>query len=83
MYSLGVVFFELWHPFATVMERHIILADLKQKGVLPASWVENFPKQSLILRRLMSRSLADRPSATQLLHQDLPPRMEDEWLNGK
>lgn len=81
MYSLGVVFFELWHPFATVMERHIILSDLKQKGLLPNSWVENFPKQSAILQRLMSLSPADRPSATDLLHQDLPPRMEDEWLN--
>ncbi|KAJ0093674.1 hypothetical protein Patl1_26367 [Pistacia atlantica] len=32
MYSLGVVFFELWHPFVTAMERHIVLSDLKLKG---------------------------------------------------
>ncbi|KAI0496268.1 hypothetical protein KFK09_022582 [Dendrobium nobile] len=81
MYSLGVVFFELWHPFATVMERHIILSDLKLKGVLPKPWVAKFPKQSAILQRLMSPGPADRPSATDLLHHDLPPRMEDEWLN--
>ncbi|KAL0910004.1 hypothetical protein M5K25_020925 [Dendrobium thyrsiflorum] len=81
MYSLGVVFFELWHPFATVMERHIILSDLKQKGVLPDPWVAKFPMQSAILQRLMSPGPADRPSATDLLHHDLPPRMEDEWLN--
>ncbi|KAK8959441.1 putative serine/threonine-protein kinase GCN2 [Platanthera guangdongensis] len=64
------------------MERHIILSDLKQKRLLPDSWTEKFPKQSAILQRLMSPSPADRPSATNLLHQDLPPRMEDEWLNG-
>ncbi|ONK57837.1 uncharacterized protein A4U43_C09F4700 [Asparagus officinalis] len=81
MYSLGVVFFELWHPFATAMERHIILSDLKQKGALPSSWVSKFPKQSAILKRLMSPSPSDRPSATELLQFDLPPRMEDEWLN--
>ncbi|KAG0460265.1 hypothetical protein HPP92_023393 [Vanilla planifolia] len=81
MYSLGVVFFELWHPFATVMERHVILSDLKQKGVFPSSWVSKFPKQSAILQRLMSPSPADRPSAIELLQHDLPPRMEDELLN--
>lgn len=80
MYSLGVVFFELWHPFATAMERHITLSDLKQKGTLPSSWVAKFPKQSAILKRLMSLSPSDRPSATDLLQYDLPPRMEDEWL---
>lgn len=83
MYSLGVVFFELWHPFATAMERHIILSDLKQKGTLPSAWVAKFPKQSAILKRLMSPSPSDRPSATELLQYDLPPRMEDEWLKGK
>ncbi|KAG0460272.1 hypothetical protein HPP92_023400 [Vanilla planifolia] len=81
MYSLGGVFFELWHPFATVMERHVILSDLKQKGVFPSSWVSKFPKQSAILQRLMSQSPADRPSAIELLQHDLPPRMEDELLN--
>lgn len=81
MYSLGVVFFELWHPFATAMERNIILSDLKQKGALPSSWVVKFPKQSAILQRLMSPKPSDRPSATELLQYDLPPRMEDEWLN--
>ncbi|KAK8966731.1 hypothetical protein KSP40_PGU010526 [Platanthera guangdongensis] len=63
------------------MERHIILSDLKQKRLLPDSWIEKFPKQSVILQRLMSPSSADRPSATDLLHQNLLPRMKDEWLN--
>ncbi|KAJ4723442.1 eIF-2-alpha kinase GCN2 [Melia azedarach] len=35
MYSLGVVFFELWHSFGTAMERRVVLSDLKQKGELP------------------------------------------------
>ncbi|KAJ0977116.1 hypothetical protein J5N97_012590 [Dioscorea zingiberensis] len=81
MYSLGVVFFELWHPFATAMERHIILSDLKQKGLPPPSWVVQFPDQAALLQRLMSPSPSDRPSANELLQNALPPRMEDEWLN--
>ncbi|KAF6143812.1 hypothetical protein GIB67_016733 [Kingdonia uniflora] len=80
MYSLGVVFFELWHPFGTAMERHVILSDLKQKGSLPPSWVAEFPEQATLLQRLMSPSPSNRPSATEILQNALPPRMEDEWL---
>lgn len=81
MYSLGVIFFELWHPFATAMERHLVLSDLKQKGDPPISWATQFPGQSNLLRCLLSPSPSDRPSAVELLQNELPPRMEDEWLN--
>jgi translation initiation factor 2-alpha kinase 4 len=83
MYSLGVVFFELWHPFGTAMERHIVLTDLKQKGELPPAWVAEFPEQASLLRRLMFPSPSDRPSATELLQHAFPPRMESELLDGK
>lgn len=82
MYSLGVVFFELWHPFGTAMERHIILSDLKQKGNLPPLWVADFQEQASLLQRLMSPSPSERPSATELLRHAFPPRMEYELLDG-
>ncbi|KAG7995092.1 hypothetical protein I3843_01G090700 [Carya illinoinensis] len=82
MYSLGVVFFQLWHPFGTAMERHIVLNDLKQKGELPPSWVAEFPEQESLLQRLMSPSPSDRPSATELLQHAFPPRMESELLDN-
>ncbi|CAL8993989.1 unnamed protein product [Prunus brigantina] len=82
MYSLGVVFFELWHPFGTAMERHHVLSDLKQKGELPPAWVAEFPEQAYLLRRLMSPSPSDRPSATELLKHAFPPRMESELLDN-
>ncbi|KAJ1271678.1 hypothetical protein BS78_06G144600 [Paspalum vaginatum] len=81
MYSLGVIFFELWHPFATAMERHLVLSDLKQKGETPKSWEEQFSGQVNLLRRLLSPSPSNRPSAVEVLQNELPPRMEDEWLN--
>lgn len=83
MYSLGVVFFELWHPFETAMERHVVLSDLKLKGELPSSWVTQFPEQASLLRQLMSPSPSDRPSATELLKHSFPPRMEFEMLDSK
>jgi translation initiation factor 2-alpha kinase 4 len=82
MYSLGVVFFELWHPFGTAMERHVILTNLKLKGELPLKWVNEFPEQASLLRRLMSPSPSDRPSATELLKHAFPPRMESELLDN-
>lgn len=82
MYSVGVVFFELWHPFHTAMERHVILSDLKQKGELPSAWVAEFPEQASLLRRLMSASPSDRPSAIELLQHAFPPRMEYELLDN-
>lgn len=66
MYSLGVVFFELWHPFGTAMERSIVLNDLKQKGELPSSWVAEFPEQASLLQHLMSPSPSDRPTLSLL-----------------
>ncbi|XP_055836159.1 eIF-2-alpha kinase GCN2 isoform X3 [Solanum dulcamara] len=82
MYSLGVVFFELWHPFDTAMERHIVLSDLKQKGEVPPAWAAEFPEQASLLRRLMSPSPSDRPSAVELLQNAFPPRMEYEMLDN-
>ncbi|VFQ81070.1 unnamed protein product [Cuscuta campestris] len=81
MYSLGVVFFELWHPFDTAMERHVILSNLKQKGELPPSWVDEFPDQASLLRRMMSPTPINRPSATELLQHAFPPRMEYDLLD--
>ncbi|EPS68608.1 hypothetical protein M569_06160, partial [Genlisea aurea] len=81
MYSLGVIFFELWHPFDTAMERHVLLSDLK-KGELPSKWVKEFSEQASLLRRLMSSIPSDRPSATELLKHAFPPRMEYEMLDN-
>ncbi|CAK9178670.1 unnamed protein product [Ilex paraguariensis] len=83
MYSLGVVFFELWHPLSTAMERHFVLSDLKQKRELPFAWVTEFPEQASLLQCLMSPSPSDRPSATELLQNAFPPRMEYELLESK
>lgn len=83
MYSLGVIFFELWHPFGTAMERHVVLSDLKLKAGLPPAWVAEFPEQEFLLRQLMSIGPSDRPSATELLKNAFPPRMESEFFDGK
>ena len=83
MYSLGVVFFELWHPFGTAMERHVILTNLKLKGEIPIKWVNEFLEQASLLRRLLSTSPSNRTSDTELLRHAFPPRMESELLDSE
>lgn len=81
MYSLGVVLFELWHPFGTAMERYAILSDLTHKAILPSPWAAENVEQSALVKRLMAPNPSDRPSALEVLRNELPPRMEDESLN--
>lgn len=44
VFSLGIVAFELWHPFSTGMERVALLQDLQEHGRLPADWAATNPK---------------------------------------
>lgn len=83
MYSLGVVLFELWYQFTTSMERYVLLNDLKLKGTLPPTWSAEFESQAELVRWLTAAQPSERPSAVQVLRSDLlPPRMQDEALNG-
>ena len=44
VFSLGIVAFELWHPFSTGMERVAMLKNLQEHGALPAEWAAANPK---------------------------------------
>lgn len=67
MYSLGVIFFELWCPFGSFSERAIVLNKLKNKAKLPKNWVRDNPIHADLLERLLSRTPSDRPSAKEFL----------------
>ena len=49
LYSLGVVCFELWHPFSTAMERHIHLLNLRE-GRIPEAWEAANPGIARLVR---------------------------------
>ncbi|KAJ9081659.1 hypothetical protein DSO57_1012327 [Entomophthora muscae] len=48
IYSLGIIFFELFFPFSTGMERAKVLKDLR-RGVLPEDFVTKWPKEVSIV----------------------------------
>lgn len=49
IFSLGIVIFEIWHPFGTVMERLAVLEKLRDQGILPSAWeLEHTPRECRI-----------------------------------
>jgi serine/threonine protein kinase len=43
IFSLGVIFFEMLHPFKTKTERSFVLRDLR-KGIIPEEMLTTYPK---------------------------------------
>ncbi|KAJ1726233.1 hypothetical protein LPJ61_005330, partial [Coemansia biformis] len=81
IYSLGIIFFELYYPFATAMERAAVIKDLRQ-GVFPAQFVQMWPKEAAFILHLMDADPDKRPSAKEILSLDLidVPTLESAQL---
>lgn len=83
MYSFGILFFELWHPFKTGMERIHVLHDLRRPEVkLPSTWDRAMlPRQTRIVEACLTHDPELRPSPRDLLSSDmLPPRVGDDSI---
>lgn len=80
IYSLGIIFFELFFPFTTRMERAKVLKDLR-RGVLPNDFVTKWPKEAAFVLWLMADDPELRPSADAILEFELinpPTRIQFE-----
>lgn len=79
MFSLGIMFFEMWSPpFTTLMERAQALTGLREQCVLPVEFAAPDNVKEIILW-LCKPNPASRPNAVELLaSQLLPPKMEVE-----
>ncbi|EFA80222.1 putative protein serine/threonine kinase [Heterostelium album PN500] len=83
MYSLGIVFFEMWYVFSTGHERVAVLKDLRERGIFPPDFERNHSRQAKIIRWLTERDPVKRPTAQELLQSELmPPKMEDEYMKN-
>eukprot|EP00798_Chlamydomonas_sp_ICE-L_P001600 gene1601-32989_t len=81
LFSLGVIVFELFHPFSTGMERVVMIHELRELGRMPDEWENEHPNIAKLVRWLMSPNPAERPTAREVLRSDvLPPRVGDEQL---
>ncbi|CRH01480.1 eukaryotic initiation factor 2alpha kinase 1, putative [Plasmodium relictum] len=69
LFSLGVVFFEMFHePFSTSMERSIVLSNLL-KGIYP-EYMKSDQKKFQFLSSLLAINPQDRSCAYNLLHDN-------------
>ncbi|CRG94641.1 eukaryotic initiation factor 2alpha kinase 1, putative [Plasmodium gallinaceum] len=69
LFSLGVVFFEMFHePFSTSMERSIVLSNLL-KGIYP-DYMKSDHKKFQFLSSLLAINPQDRSCAYSLLHDN-------------
>ncbi|KAF9904344.1 Eukaryotic translation initiation factor 2-alpha kinase [Lobosporangium transversale] len=79
IYSLGIIFFELYHPFSTLMERHTVLRNLRN-GELPPDFVSRWPKEAAFVLWLMAEDPRMRPTAREILEFDLIRKSKESPL---
>ncbi|CAG8579359.1 6455_t:CDS:10, partial [Acaulospora colombiana] len=70
IYSLGIIFFELYFPFSTGHERVKVLKELRD-GFLPNEFVQRFPKEAAFILWMIAEDPNKRPDAKQILEFDL------------
>lgn len=82
MYSLGVIYFEMFTKFGTGMERVEVLKRVRENPPkLPDSFEKSDPTKAEIVRWLLDHDSSKRPTTSELLQSDLlPARLEEEIL---
>jgi hypothetical protein len=58
IFSLGVVVFEMWHPFSTAMERVVLLRELREAGKMPPGWEAAHPQVARLIRCVLTCGVA-------------------------
>ena len=79
MFSLGIIIFEMFYSFGSLIERDKILRKIKDKHIFP----ENFTKQNKqnivdIVTMLTETNASKRPSSRELLDSTLIPVIVNE-----
>ncbi|XP_077223596.1 eIF-2-alpha kinase GCN2-like [Tasmannia lanceolata] len=77
MYSLGVMFFELFHAYTLDMERCNSLTNLR-RGV-PLTFAKKHPEAAALISRMMSENASDRPSAIEVQDELLVRRKRQKF----
>eukprot|EP01083_Nonionella_stella_P048998 130704_1 len=67
IFSFGMIMCEIFHPFATMMERSKVLESLRN-GRVPFSVRDAFPRMASLIQRCVGRVPNQRPSASEILN---------------
>lgn len=77
IFSLGVVMVEMWSQFSTGMERADVLQRL-HTGQLPPQWSTENPVVAKLVRDMVAREPASRPSCAQILARLIEEEVWDQ-----
>ena len=83
IFSLGMILLEMLCHFKTGMERHKVLAALREFNTLPASIEEKFPVEAELIHRCVDHDPDVRPDASEILSQMEEYEMQrkhQKWL---
>ena len=80
IYSLGIMFYEMNFPFSTNMERIYVIQNLRHKDIILSANLntECFEKQITLIRSMLCHDQNLRPSAKEMLLNELIPKKADE-----
>ncbi|XP_072046144.1 eukaryotic translation initiation factor 2-alpha kinase 1-like [Amphiura filiformis] len=70
MYSAGIILFELFHPFSTCMEQYKCI-ELCRNGCIATEVTKRWPKESVMMKKLVAAEGKERPSADEVLQSEL------------
>ena len=68
IYSLGLILFEMLHPFKTGMEKHKIFSDLKKKGRVPESFASKYQDITGVIKKMLDNNPNNRPEIEDILN---------------
>lgn len=77
IFSLGLIFFELFCPFGTQMERIKVMCGVKQR-VIPGDFKKKMPLQSELVQWLLSATPKARPNATEVKNSSILRRIRQQ-----
>lgn len=82
VYSLGITFFEMWHPFTSNLERIKILHKLKTENTLPKKFVDTHPRQTRLINLMLDHDPSKRLTVAEILsHELIPSKVTDHYHN--
>ncbi|XP_022098322.1 eukaryotic translation initiation factor 2-alpha kinase 3-like [Acanthaster planci] len=69
IFSLGLIFFELLHPFSTQMERIMVMSGSRQQK-FPERFGKELPLETKLIKMLLASNPAERPNADDIPEKD-------------
>lgn len=70
IFSLGIIFFELYYPCSTKMEKARALADLRNR-ILPPAFLKKYPSEAAFVLWLLNPNPAERPGVDEIIRNHL------------